>query len=164
MFFATTPTDLAFTTSSPFRLTFDATAEAPPERVFDVLADDAAMKKWFADVKDIRWTSKAPFGVGSTREVELKTLTVKERFVAWERGVRMTFSIDAITIPLVKALMEDIQLEPLGEKGTRIVWTVHYEPTLLMRAAHPVAKMIFSKMWRAALGGLAKYADAHPNG
>ncbi|MFO0586861.1 MAG: SRPBCC family protein [Polyangiaceae bacterium] len=161
MFFDTTKSELAFTTSSPFHLSFDATAEAPPKRVFEVLADDAAMKKWFADCKDIRWTSNAPYGVGSTREVQLKMLSVKERFLAWEPGVRMTFSIDAISIPLVKALVEDIQLEALGEKGTRIVWTVHYEPSLVMRAAHPVAKMIFGKMWRASLAGLVKYADAH---
>lgn len=161
MFFETKKSELSFTTSSPFRMSFDATAEAPPARVFEVLADDAAMKKWFADCKDVRWTSAAPYGVGSTRDVQLKMLSVKERFLAWEPGVRITFSIDAITIPLVKALVEDIQLEALGEKGTRIVWTVHYEPSLVMRAAHPVAKMVFGKMWRASLAGLVKYADVH---
>jgi len=164
MFFATTPTELAFTTSSPYRLSFDAIAEAPPERIFDIFTKGEGQETWFADFKACRWTSPEPRGVGATREIELKLLTVKERFVVWERGVRLTFSIDAISLPLVKTLMEDLQFEAVGEKGTRVVWTIHYEPTLGMRPFHPVAKMVFNKMWRQSLDGLVKYAAAHPHG
>jgi uncharacterized protein YndB with AHSA1/START domain len=163
MFFKTTPTELDFTTSSPHRLVFDAIAEAPPSRVFDIFARGEGQEKWFADFKACRWTSPEPYKVGTTREIQLKLLTVKERFVAWEEGVRVAFSIDAITIPLVKRMMEDFQLEAVGEKGTRVVWTVHYEPTLVMRPVHPVAKMVFGKMFRTSLDGLVKYAAAHPN-
>lgn len=162
MWFPTTPTELDFTASSPHKLAFDAIIEATPERVFDIFARGEAQETWFQDFKATRWTGAEPHGVGTTREVELKLLTVKERFVAWERGVRLAFSVDAITLPIVKRLMEDLQFEAVGEKGTRLVWTVHYEPTLAMRAVHPVVKLIFGRMFRTSLDGLVKYAAAHP--
>ena len=162
MFFATTPTELEFTTSSPQRLVFDALVEANPDRVFEIFAKGEAQETWFQDFKACRWTSPEPHAVGTTREIQLKLLTVKERFVAWDPGVRLTFSIDAITLPLVKRMMEDMTFEAVGEKGTRLVWTVHYEPTLVMRPFLPVAKMVFTKMFRTSLAGLVKYAGKHP--
>jgi uncharacterized protein YndB with AHSA1/START domain len=164
MWFPTTPTELDFTTASPNKLSFDAIIEAPPSRVFDIFAKGEAQETWFQDFKANRWTSGETHAVGTTREVELKLLTVKERFVAWDPGVRLTFSVDAITLPIVKRLMEDLQFEAVGEKGTRLVWTVHYEPTLVTKAVHPVVKLIFSKMFRSSLDGLVKYAAAHPDG
>jgi uncharacterized protein YndB with AHSA1/START domain len=164
MWFDTAPTELEFTTSSPERMVFDALVEAPPARLFEIFSRGEAQEAWFQDFKAIRWTSPEPHSVGTTREIELKLLTVKERFVAWEPGVRIAFSVDAITLPLVKRMMEDLQFEAVGEKGTRLVWTVHYEPSLLMRAVHPVAKMVFGKMFRASLDGLVKYAGAHAHG
>lgn len=163
MWFPTTPTELDFTTSSPNKLSFDAIVEARPARVFDIFAKGEAQETWFQDLKAVRWNGPEPHGVGTTREVELKLLTVKERFVAWEPGVRLTFSIDAITLPIVKRMMEDLQFEAVGEKGTRLVWTVHYEPTLVMKPLHPVAKLVFGKMFRSSLEGLVKYAAAHPD-
>lgn len=164
MWFDTAPTELDFTTSSPARLVFDALVEAPPKRVFEIFAKGEKQETWFADFKACRWTSPEPHTVGTTREIQLKLLTVKERFVAWEPGVRLTFSIDAITLPIVKRMMEDMQFEAVGEKGTRLVWTVHYEPALIMRPFHPIAKMVFGKMFRTSLDGLVKYAGAHPHG
>ena len=164
MWFATAPTELDFTTSSPFHLMFDAIIEATPRRVFDIFTKGEGQEAWFQDFKACRWTSPEPHAVGTTREIELKILTVKERFVAWDPGVRLSFSIDAITIPLVKRMMEDLQFEAVGEKGTRLVWTVHYDPTFAMRAVHPVARMVFGRMFKVSLDGFVKYAGAHPNG
>jgi uncharacterized protein YndB with AHSA1/START domain len=164
MWFPTTPTELDFTESSPHKLSFDAIIEAPPSRVFEIFVKAEAQDTWFQDFKANRWTSPEPHAVGSTREVELKMLTVKERFVAWDPGARLAFSVDAITLPIVKRLMEDIQLEAVGEKGTRLVWTVHYEPTLVTRAVHPMVKLVFGRMFRSSLSGLGKYAAANPNG
>jgi len=163
MWFATVPTDLDFTTSSPQRLVFDALIEARPQRVFEIFARGEAQETWFQDFKAVRWTSPEPHSVGTTREIQLKLLTVKERFVAWEPGVRLTFSIDAISLPLVRRMMEDMQFEAVGEKGTRLVWTIHYEPALLMKPLHFAAKMVFTKMFRKSLDGLVKYAGAHPH-
>lgn len=164
MWFKTVPTDLDFTQSSPHRLVFDAHVEAPPRRVFEIFAKGEGQETWFQDFKACRWTSPEPHGVGTTREIELKILTVKERFVAWDEGKRLTFSIDASTVPLTRRMMEDMRFEAVGDKATRIVWTVHYEPALLMRPIHPIAKLIFGKMFRASIEGLKRYAEANARG
>ena len=83
MWFATSPTELDFTSSSPYQLAFDASIEATPRRVFEIFTKGEAQDKWFQDFKACRWTSADPHAVGTTREIELKMLTVKERFVAW---------------------------------------------------------------------------------
>ena len=98
-------------------------------------------------------------GVGSTREVELKALTVKERFLAWDPGKRISFCIYAITIPLISEMLEDMQLEPEGDGKTRLRWTAHYTPSLLMRLIHPVGRMIFSGLFQKSINGLRKYAE-----
>ncbi|MFT3774979.1 MAG: SRPBCC family protein [Minicystis sp.] len=118
--------------------------------------------EWFQDFVACRWTSPAPHGVGSEREIELKLLTVKERFLAWEPGKRLTFHIHAITLPFVKAMVEDMVMEPLSDRSCRVTWTVHYRPSLLMKLGHPIGRAIFGKMFKGSLDGLAKYAKAHP--
>jgi uncharacterized protein YndB with AHSA1/START domain len=161
MWFRTTPSELDFADSSPFRIANVLTIAAPPARVFELFATGEQQETWFQDFKGCRWDSPAPHGVGSTREITLKTLAVKERFLAWEPGVRMTFSIDAITVPLVKQMMEDMRFEPTAG-GTRLVWHVHYEPTLPMRAVHPAARAVFGRMFRRSAHGLRFYAEANP--
>jgi len=161
MWFPTKPSELDYADSSSFRIANVVTIAAPPARVFELFATGERQETWFADFKACRWSSPEPHGVGSTREIELKMLTVKERFLAWEPGARMTFSIDAITLPIVKQMMEDLRFEPF-DGGTRLVWHVHYEPTLPMRAVHPAARTIFGRMFRLSAEGLKRYAEENP--
>src|SRR5262249_40960192 len=162
MWFDLTPTDLSFIDRAPFHFDNEAVINASPARVFELFATGEAQSEWFKDFKDARWFSDPPHGVGSTREVALKTLRVKERFVAWEPGRRMAFSFYAITMPLVKAMLEDLQFEPMGEGRTRFRWRAYYDPTAAMRLVHPVARMIFGGIFAASISGLAAYATRHP--
>ena len=104
--------------------------------------------------------------VGAEREVELKALTVRERFLAWEPGKRLAFTVYGSTLPLLKAMLEDMVLEPVEAGGqvraTRLIWRAHYEPSLLMRLVHPLGRMIFGELFKASGEGLARYAKAHP--
>jgi hypothetical protein len=99
--------------------------------------------------------------VGAEREVELALLRVKERFLVWEPGKRLSFHVYAITIPLIAAMLEDLTFEPEGS-GTRFTWRVHYRPALLMRAVHPIGRRIFGGMFKESGEGLARYVKAHP--
>ena len=88
MWFDTDPVPLEFTLSSPFHIETVTRIEASPERVFDILATGERQAEWFQDFVENRWTT-ANRGVGAEREVELKLLSVKERFLAWDRGRRL---------------------------------------------------------------------------
>lgn len=146
--------DSMFADTSPFQLRNEATISATPGQVFDAITQ--SMEEWFADIRGIEWTSSAPHGAGSTRIVRLKALSVKERFVNWVPGKRITYAMDSISIPLVKQLMGDVHLTPDGA-GTRVEWVLHYQPSLLMRAVHPLARALFSKMFRDSLRNLEQW-------
>src|SRR5439155_25970150 len=101
MWHALTPSELGFTNESPFRFENEAVAEAPPDRVFAVLADAPGWPRWCKDFKKAEWTTAAPPGVGSTREVKMRDgLGARERMLAWEPGRRFAFSVDELTRPL----------------------------------------------------------------
>jgi hypothetical protein len=162
MWFDTEPVPLSFTDESPHHLTFEATVRATPERVFDIFATGEGQEGWFQDFVACRWTGEEPHGVGTTREIALKLLTVKERFLVWDRGKRLTFHIYAVTVPLVKAMVEDMQFTAAGEGKTRVVWRVHYRPSLVFSLVHPIARKIFGSMFAKSLEGLTRYAESHP--
>jgi hypothetical protein len=162
MWFDVEAVPLSFTERAPFRFENEAVIRASPERVFAIVATGERQIDWFKDFVDNRWTSPEPHGVGSTREVELKALTVKERFLAWEPGRRLSFHIYGITLPLVTAMVEDLRFEPAKDGATRLVWKAHYRPRLLVRAIHPVVRAVFGDMFRQTLKRLGAYAADHP--
>jgi len=163
MWFPTTPSELSYVDTAPFRLANVVTVSAPPERIFDLFATGERQEEWFKDFVGIRWTSQEPHEVGSTREIKLKALKVKERFLAWDRGKRLTFSIDAITLPIVTAMLEDLRFEPLDEgRSTKLVWHVYYTPALAMKPVHAVARVVFERMFRISAEGIRRFVEMHP--
>jgi len=162
------PTELDFVERSTERLEFEIIAFAPPERVFDVLIGEREMHEWLEPLVEVRWTNGSR-GVGATREVvldmlrtgdrdSLTVLAVKERFVAWERGKRLAFVVESLTLPLARRMIEDMQLERLDPNKTRLRYTVHFEPTLAIRAVLPIARIFFGKMFRDAVRRVAMIA------
>ncbi len=139
MWFDVEAVPLSFTQSSPFHIENVVILDAPPARVFQVLATGEGQEVWFKDFVANRWSSEAR-GVGAEREVALKLLKVKERFLAWDQDKRLAFHIYAITLPFADAMLEDWTIEPVGEDKTRFTWRVHYKPSLLMRLVHPIGR------------------------
>jgi hypothetical protein len=162
MWFDVEAVPIEYIETAPYRFENVTLIDAPPARVFEIIAKGEAQKVWFQDFVAIRWTTPATAEVGAEREVELKTTTVRERFLVWEPGKRIAFTIYGITLPIVKEMVEDMVLEPVGDHATRLVWKAHYTPTLLMRLVHPIGRMIFGEIFRASSEGLARYAKAHP--
>jgi len=162
MWFDVEAVPLRFIESSPYRIENTSSIEASAARVFQIIATGERQAEWFQDFVACRWTTAEPRGIGAEREIQLELLTVKERFLAWEPGKRLTFHIYGMTMPFVKAMVEDMVIEATGEQSCRVTWTVHYRPSLLMRLGHPIGRAIFGKMFHASIQGLAKYAKAHP--
>jgi hypothetical protein len=162
MWFDLEPTDLRFAECAPFKFDNQAVINASPARVFEILSLGEEERIWLKDFKSAEWRSEPPHGVGSTRELALKMLTVKEHFVVWEPGRRLSFSIAAITLPAVTAMFQDLQIEPMAQGKTRLRWVVYYRPSLITRLIHPVARAIFGGIFSSSTAGVARYATRHP--
>lgn len=149
-----------FIAQAPWRFENVVELDAAPEKVFDVFADGESWPRWFDGIERVVWTSPEPKGVGTTRSVTLTSGTVYEYFLAWERGKRFAFRFDGADRPLFKAGVEDYRLEDLGNGRTRFFYGVYLEPTLLVRAFAPIAKLVFARMFRRAAHGLSAYLAA----
>jgi hypothetical protein len=159
MWFRVSPERLDFTHRAPHRLRFDAAIWAPPERVFDVIVDDD-MGKWLRDFVEMKWTSARTHAVDATRVVRLKGgLAVKERFLAWDRGKHVAFTLEAISVPgVVRSMTEDFRIEPLSARHARLRYTVSYAPHPVARMVHGAARAFFGAMFHDALRGIARVA------
>lgn len=157
MWFDVHPVGIDYLQRSPFQFRNEAVLNAPAGRVFDVLVEDRDANIWFKDFVACRFTSPPPHGVGTTRDIELKALTVKERFLVYEPGKRLAFCIYASTLPILREMAEDIVLTPLSDNQTRFTWTVHYTPVPWLRPVHSPVRKVFGGMFRETSERLARY-------
>lgn len=131
--YALTESDDAFLATAPRRYEHIVEIDAPPGTVWAALAADDALVSWSPVITGIEWTSTRPFGVGATRTVTLgRVIRLNERFYRWDEGERMTFTVDAASIPGLRRFAEDLTLEPRG-RGTRLRWTFAIEGELALR-------------------------------
>jgi hypothetical protein len=160
MWFTVRPRELGYVVRAPCRIEVDAELAATPAVVFGILSNGKSMRHWLADFVSSRWTSAPPHGVGSTRELMLKTMALRERILAWDVGERLTLSVYGMTAPLVREMVEEISLSPSGDGGTRIRWGLYYAPSLSLRLLHPLARAVFDKMLRDSVQALRGYVTA----
>ncbi|WP_330228172.1 SRPBCC family protein [Nocardia sp. NBC_00508] len=137
-------------------------ASAP--RTFDILATGEGQSEWAGGYRATTWYGSAPHDVGTIRDIHLRWITVRERFLAWQPAVRFTFSADAMSIPLARRMIEDITVDPVGPDRCRLVWQVHLDPALVLRPIESlVMRRFFEPMFDSFAAGLARYAGAHPD-
>lgn len=157
MWFDIQPAELDYADRAPFRIRAEAYVHAPPHRVFEIVTGEA-MERWLPEFVALRWTSPEPFGVGSTRDLDMRTLKVKERVLAWEPGRRFAFTITGTSLPLLVQMVEDVHLTPIAARVTLLRWNVHYAPKTPLRALHPLARGLFGRLWTGAVKNIAAYA------
>ena len=119
----------------------------PPEVVWAALLDGDAWTEWLPITKVI-WTSPKPFGVGTTRTVEIGDQRVEETFFAWEDGRRMAFRFDRSTLP-VSAAVEDYRLVPV-EDGCELRWSGKAS------AVFPLGYLVTNQLTKGLRDGLPK--------
>ena len=149
--------DISFLDIAPEKVINIVELEAPIETVFAMLEDENAWPKWFADILKVTWTSPKPFGVGTTRTVKLKPLTVWEKFFIWEDNKRFAFYFTQTSLPFVKALVEDYQLEKIDDNNTRFTYTVAYEPALPLKLTGPIGRSMLRRMFGKAAKSFVNY-------
>jgi uncharacterized protein YndB with AHSA1/START domain len=150
---STRPESVDFVERAPLRATAARVVEAPPEAVFDALADAPGWPSWFAEIDGCRWLTPAPHGVGSQREVRLGPVRVTERFIVWDRPHRWGFTFAAARPSIARAGVELVDLEPLG-RTTRVTYHMAVQPPRPATPLTPVLRRRLERVLTAALAGL----------
>ncbi|MDP4014058.1 MAG: SRPBCC family protein [Candidatus Nanopelagicales bacterium] len=96
-------------------------------------------------------------GLGSRRDVRVGALKVSEVMVAWEPGIRFSYAMTAINLPLVDAMLADWQLADQGDGTTRVRFTIHYRIRRELRAVHPLVRKAFESTPRKGIEKLPSY-------
>jgi uncharacterized protein YndB with AHSA1/START domain len=117
-----------FVERAPARASVEREVDAPPARVFEVLADAPGWTRWWPHMKRCEWTTPLHAGVGAERLVVVNGLKVHERFVAWEPGVRFGFTFLTVNIPATRAGVELAELIPIDRDRTLLRYTMAVDP------------------------------------
>jgi len=138
--------DLAWVTEAPVIIPKTFNLAAGTDEVFEKLADLASWSEWCGGMKKVR-IDGAPSGVGALRTVWVGATRVQERFVVWDPGHRLTFTLTTSNTPGLHSMVEDWALapDPGGPVRSILTVTVGIEAALLLRP--------FPALVRAALSG-----------
>jgi uncharacterized protein YndB with AHSA1/START domain len=108
------------------RLEHELFVDAPPERVFALLAQPERTPEWSDNVLSVRRTSEGPVGVGSTTEAIVKALGTRQRAIGrctvFDPPRRIV--VENVTNVGAKSRSES-QLTPEG-RGTRLRAVMEY--------------------------------------
>lgn len=153
------PIGCEFLTEAPLRATTTLRTSVDAGVLFEVLADAPATPKWALPITQARWLSPAPFGVGSRRTLTFaRKLTGDERYIAWEPGRRLAYSLEATNVPGIAALAEEYRIDPCVEGGCELQWTLAIEVRgrleILSKATRPFVRAALRRMSR----DLVRYA------
>jgi hypothetical protein len=155
------PVSLSFFDDAPFRVVTTIRLAVPPERVFATLAEPETWPRWFPMMSRAAWTSPNTAAIGAEREVAVRAFgTFRERFIAWQPGVRYAFTMIGTTSPLVDAMAEDYRLSAVGG-GTQLEWVLAARPTRLGNAVKPVLRAIIRRIGAGAGRRLARYLTSN---
>src|SRR3954468_21700312 len=101
-----------------------AVSSAPPEKVFELLADGAGWSRWAGPMIVRSWWERegtpAPGGVGAIRALGMKRLASRGEILEHPPPHPLAYTILS-GLP-VRDYRADVRLTPEGD-GTRIVWT-----------------------------------------
>jgi hypothetical protein len=147
--------EIAFADDAPLRLVLHAEVAATPDQVYTALSDDPATWTWFPGLQGGRFPAGTN-AVGDPREVRIGGTTVAETILAADPGRRWAYRVDAMQIPIARALVEVWDLEEVPEtstrpSATRIVYTFALDPSRLSaRTAGPTGAVIAALFAKAA--------------
>lgn len=132
-----------------------AETTAPVERIAELIADSDNWCRWtrpfIAQSRCERWGSSQSYGVGSIRRVGLAPVWIREIVTDWDPRNHQTYTI--LSPRLFNRYRGIIQFGESTNGGTRIAWSVDFEPRL--RPAGPLLRAGMSAMIRVLVNQLA---------
>lgn len=108
------------------RFDIELVSSASIDQLFALLADAPGWPAWFRPARRVRWSTAQPGGgPGAIRLVTIGPLTVRERILAEEPGIRHAYSIESV-FP-VRDHHADVWFTA-GQNGTVIRWNSSFSP------------------------------------
>lgn len=153
----TTPRTLDWIESAPLAVTRTRVIAAPPEDVWDVIADHAAWPEWFSGLKSVDPGSTST-GVGGTRTVHLAGLSVAEEFLAWDPGAHFAFTVTGASRAVVRSLVESLVLSRGDDDTTLTSYTMAIDP-VGGKVTATVMRPAVGQVLNRGLTGLARVAE-----
>lgn len=151
--------DLSFIQSAPFRFSNSVDLAITPEQLFEVLADADSWPQWAKVITKVTWTSPEPYGVGTTRVVDMRGgLTGDEEFLAWEPYTYLAFRFNSCSNKAVAAFAEEYRVvETAG--GCRLTWTMAQKPNGPARWGLVLGGPLMNLSLKWFLANLRRYTD-----
>lgn len=134
---------------------------APPEKVFDVVADGAGWSRWAGPMVVKSWWERegtpAPGGVGAIRALGLKGVGSREEILEYDPPTHLAYTVLS-GLP-VSSYRADVRLTPDGA-GTRIEWSGTFTPKYAWTT--PALRVFLTSTIKSFVRRLAKYAEQLP--
>jgi uncharacterized protein YndB with AHSA1/START domain len=145
--------DLAWVERAPVLITKTFTLGAPAAAVWDRLADISTWSEWCGGMKRVRIDGTAT-GVGALRTVWVGATRVQERFVVWDPGHRLTFTLTGSNTPGLHAMVEDWATAPDPADPARTILTVRVgiEAAGILRPFPGLVRALMSGPLKGAAG------------
>ena len=129
-----------------------AELDLPAHRVFDELAGHPEnWANWFRSVvRKCYYEGGPPYGVGAARRIALRGgILAREIVLVREPDRRFAYRIDEISLPGVRAFMEEWALEPTNDGRTQVRWVLAADMSkpmeLLFQANQASIQRVFSR-------------------
>ena len=107
-------------------VTSNVNIDAPPDKVWSVLADLGSIYKWNPGVAKSHSTSELTQGEGATRHCDLDDKNhLEERAFDWREGESFKIDVFESTLPLASNIVS-FQIAPAGD-ATRVSVTADYK-------------------------------------
>lgn len=153
----TTPRSLDWIDSAPLAVTRIRRIAAPPETVWEFIADHAGWAEWFSGIRSVDLGTPS-IGVGGTRTVHLGAVSVAEEFLAWDPGAHFAFTVTGSTKAVIRSLVENLELSRRGPDATEMSYTMAIDP-VGGRIATAVLRPLVGQVLSRGLAGLARVAE-----
>src|SRR5213593_4113680 len=161
MWFELRRENLAFLGRAPVVHVAEADVAASRPAVFAALTEPGCWKHWFPSVRDARYATLPPHGVGTVREADFGGTRWIEEMIAWDEPARWAWTVTRASVPFAKAQVESFELtEAAG--GTGVRWTLALEPRLLARVGSRLAARTIPRLFQRAMENLGSYLNRVP--
>lgn len=108
----------------------------PAHSLFSMFEEAATWRKFFPVIRKVEWTSPTPFGIGTTRTVNvIGGVRLDEVFWTWKPGAQMGFEITAASNGALQGLVELYDFIPVDDGHCRLRWEMGMELSGKMRVA-----------------------------